>query len=99
MNITATSMVMISGIVAILVAKPVKRNTEQITSVKTVRPKESSALMPNTGGNCTGAPENSIINLGMPCVNINTAIPTLANSRAMPVVFDVLLILNNFFMF
>src|SRR6478609_2952556 len=75
MNITATSMVMISGIVAILVAKPVKRNTEQITSVKTVRPKESSALMPNTGGNCTGASENSIINLGIPCVNINTAIP------------------------
>jgi len=92
-------MVMISGMVAILVANPVKRNTEQTTSAKTVRPKENSALIPITGGNCTGAPENSIINLGIPCVNINTAIPTLANSRAIPVMYDVLLILNNFFMF
>jgi hypothetical protein len=46
--------------------------------------------MPITGGNCIGAPENSINNLGMPCVNINAAIPTLIINSAMSVVFDVL---------
>ena len=97
MNSAATSIVMISGIVANLVAKPAKRNIEQNTSANTVSPSDNSALNHITGGNCTGASENSIINLGMPCVNINAAIPTLATRSAMPVVFAVLFTFNIFF--
>src|SRR5689334_21967427 len=99
MNSTATSMVMISGIVASLVANPANSNMEQNTSANTASPRDNSALNPITGGNCTGAPENNIIILGMPCVNINAAIPTLATSNAISVVAAALLILIIFFMF
>lgn len=84
-RVTAISMVMIKGIVANLVPKPAKINTEQNTSAKTASASESSALIPITGGNCTGAPDKSMSSLGMPWVNINVAIPALVNNRAMPV--------------
>lgn len=84
MIVIAITMVMIRGTAASLVAKPAKMSTEQKTSAKTVNPRESSGLIPSTDGNCTGDAEKSRRSLGMPCVNINAAIPTLAVNSARP---------------
>ena len=90
-------MVMINGITAILVAKPAKRNSEQNTSAKTAKPKERVALIPIIGGNFIGSPENSIINFGTPCVNINAAIITLAINNPMSIALEAGCTLNIFF--
>jgi hypothetical protein len=92
-------MVMISGMVAILVANPAKMNSEQATSANTARDNESLALIPNTAGNCTGASEKSIISLGIPWINIRVAIPILAINSATPAMVVDSLTLNIFLIF
>lgn len=67
----------ISGIVASLVFKPIRINIEHITSAKTTRARESSEVRLIISGKRISSVEKSICNLGISCVNISVATPSL----------------------
>lgn len=90
-------MVIINGITAILVPKPIIMRIEQITSEKTAKVNERVELSPKSAGNAIGSPDNSIPNFGMPCTNINNPIANLAINKTPSILIGFMS--NIFFIF